>query len=227
MRSKKTCGAALFMFAALCVLLNCISAVYGPATAARLLSRGEAALHKSNFEAAVGFYSRAIPCAPRNEAAWYGRGVADFRLCRYDDAIADANEAIRLRPYASPAFLCLRAAALCEKGDYQRAAADFDASLQAQARRLHVLSARQRVPEIRGATTRQCSITTARSCCGPTANWPLSGRANLFTAKGDYAAAIGAFTNALQRRPDFAEALCRRARHMRRSTNRPAHAPTS
>jgi len=65
-----------------------------------LLSDPEAAISYflSDPEAAISYFERAIGLRPEDPRAWYSRGYALSRSERFEEALADLNEAIRLKP---------------------------------------------------------------------------------------------------------------------------------
>ena len=73
--------------------------------------------------------TEAIRLDPLKPEFFYNRGLAYVDNGQYDRAIADYNEAVRLRPEAK--FLSSRGDSYNYKGDYDRAIADYDRALAA------------------------------------------------------------------------------------------------
>jgi tetratricopeptide (TPR) repeat protein len=80
------------------------------------------------IERAIDQAAAAVRANP-SPATYISRGLAWHRACRYDLAIADFNEAIRLKPFVEVAYQD-RANALEAQGRYAEALADYDAAIR-------------------------------------------------------------------------------------------------
>jgi tetratricopeptide (TPR) repeat protein len=73
--------------------------------------------------------TRTIERWPNHADAYYFRGLAYFQKGEYDQAIADYDQALRLKPDQDSAYNN-RGHAYLEKGQYDRAIADYDQALR-------------------------------------------------------------------------------------------------
>ena len=92
--------------------------------------RGRAADKNKNYDLAVKEFTEAIRLAPNGSDDYYFHRAKVYVLYlkNYDAAIADVNNALRLK--ADPESYFLRGVAYHAKGDYAKAVADFEKSLQ-------------------------------------------------------------------------------------------------
>ena len=106
-------------------------AVVADASAARRAGeRGDALFGARKYADAAVAYGEALDGDPANGEMWRKRSWAQYQLGRYNQAVADGNEAVRRLPN-SPAARNTRGLALQARSEYDRALADF-----AEARRL-------------------------------------------------------------------------------------------
>jgi tetratricopeptide (TPR) repeat protein len=92
--------------------------------------RGRAADNNKNYDLAVKEFTEAIRLVPNGSDDYYFHRAKVYILYlkNYDAAIADVNNALRLK--ADPESYFLRGVAYHAKGDYAKAVADFEKSLQ-------------------------------------------------------------------------------------------------
>jgi uncharacterized protein (TIGR02145 family) len=92
--------------------------------------RGRAADNNKNYDLAVKEFTEAIRLAPNGSDDYYFHRAKVYLLYlkKYDAAIADLNNALRLK--ADPESYFLRGVAYHVKGDYAKAIADLEKSLQ-------------------------------------------------------------------------------------------------
>ncbi len=105
-----------------------------PASADALFERGVTYIEKRNYHAAYGDLSRSIRLRPNLALAYYERGLALWYQgdeTRFDEAIADFDEAIRLIPSD---FLAWRSRAMLwfAKRNYGKAIDDFNEAIRLQ-----------------------------------------------------------------------------------------------
>jgi len=99
-----------------------------PDFAAALFNRGNLQLRRGNAEAAIADYSKAL-VKSRDPKVLVQRGNAQVSLGRHDTALEDYNEALRLDPNSFTARVN-RAGILASRGDWKKAADDFEAALR-------------------------------------------------------------------------------------------------
>jgi len=78
---------------------------------------------------AKNYWDRAIAANPKVPEAYNNRGLAFYNLKRYQDAIKDFSQSIRMKPGYAEAFNN-RGNAYYELDQYEKARADFDQSIQ-------------------------------------------------------------------------------------------------
>ncbi len=92
--------------------------------------RGRALLYMGRFEEAESAFGRAIQLDPTLfPSYWINRALAKNGMGRFSEAIADANEAIRLQPESGQGFRA-RARARAGLGDVEEALADYAQAIQ-------------------------------------------------------------------------------------------------
>src|SRR5262245_37862187 len=95
-----------------------------PQTPDELVKLGNEELEKGNFETAIEHYNAAVRLDPRFAHAYYARGVVAAKKGDFRNALADFEQAFRLKPLAL--YLRVVAAARFNLGHYQRAVADLN-----------------------------------------------------------------------------------------------------
>jgi tetratricopeptide (TPR) repeat protein len=103
------------------------------------LERAEEYSLQGEYQQAIAAYTEAIRLAPRDAAAWYGRGYCHAALGDSSRAVADFTEGVRLEPaleasyssYISKAFR-MRAEEFMNERAFDRALADYNESIRLQ-----------------------------------------------------------------------------------------------
>jgi lipoprotein NlpI len=90
-----------------------------------LMQQAGNAFREGDLELAVSLASRAVEAEPRNAGTWYLRGRMRSEQRRFDEALKDLNEAVRLAPLAAP-VLHDRGEVRFALGDVEGAMGDFD-----------------------------------------------------------------------------------------------------
>ncbi|MCH9050323.1 MAG: tetratricopeptide repeat protein [Proteobacteria bacterium] len=145
------------------------------------------------------------------------RGEAYDRKGEYDRAIADYDQAIRLKPDYALAFND-RGVAYYRKGEYDRAIADFDQAIRLKPDYALAFNNRGSAYDDKGDHDRVIAdydraiadFTQAirlDTLEGPRKAWPFNNRGNSYRAKGQYDRAIADFDRAIRLNPDYAIAF--------------------
>jgi lipoprotein NlpI len=92
---------------------------------ADLVKQGNAAFKKRDLPGAISFFTQAIAADPSNHIAYYNRGRVHDYEGRFDPALADYNEVLRLQPDYSGCSQ-LRGALHLRLGHFAEALADFN-----------------------------------------------------------------------------------------------------
>jgi tetratricopeptide (TPR) repeat protein len=103
------------------------------------LERAEEYSLQGEYDQAIASFTEAIRLAPRDAAAWYGRGYCHAAMNDSSRAVADFTEGVRLSPeleksyagYISKAFR-MRAEEFMNERAFERALADFNESIRLQ-----------------------------------------------------------------------------------------------
>ena len=93
------------------------------------LQKGSAEGNKSNLEAVISVYDRAIQLKPDFIVAYNCRGIAHAVLGKYQDAITDFTAAIRLKPDYAEAYN-IRGFTYYKWGKYQNAITDYGVAVR-------------------------------------------------------------------------------------------------
>jgi tetratricopeptide (TPR) repeat protein len=91
-------------------------------------NRGNAWYVRTNYDAAISDYDKAINRNPRFTDAYHDRGLAWFKRGDFERAVKDFSDAIRLDPKRTRAYND-RGLALYNKGEYDLAIRDFSRSI--------------------------------------------------------------------------------------------------
>ena len=106
--------------------------------------RGNAYIHKGDYNAAARDYDEAIRFNPKNAAAFYNRGNVFFRLGRYDEAITNYDKAIELKPDYAVAFNN-RCFVYNAKGEHDQAIKDCDHAIRLDSKQANFFVSRGNV----------------------------------------------------------------------------------
>ena len=81
------------------------------------------------YDKAISDFTRALEINPKDEAAYYNRGIAYVGKGQYYQAIADYSKAIEINPKLDKAYYH-RGNAYVEKAEYDRAIRDYDKAIE-------------------------------------------------------------------------------------------------
>lgn len=184
-------------------------------SAVQYYNDGAAAFSANKFDEAITAFTNAIKKrtgAPYADA-YYGRGVCYNRKREYAKAVADFNEALKVKPNLGEAYL-ERAGANAGLGKFQEALADYTTAEQKGANRSEVIKFRgsmyfQMKDYDKAIADWKAYIAAVPNAKGSEAIYYNIGLAYL--EKKQYPQAVEAFTNALKAKPDYAAAFSGRA----------------
>jgi lipoprotein NlpI len=109
--------------------LHGASAIAADPKSKELVSQGNAAFRKRDLPGAISSFTHAIAADPSNPIAYYNRGRVHDYEGRFEPALADYNEVLKLQPEYSGA-LQLRGALHLRLGHFEDALADFNRYLK-------------------------------------------------------------------------------------------------
>jgi tetratricopeptide (TPR) repeat protein len=112
--------------------------VVGPDYVAAIRLRGCVRHELGNYQGALSDFTDAIERNGQDHAAFTGRAAAYFKLDRLDDALADANSALRITQ--KPLLLSNRATILSKLGDFENALKDIERAIEIEEPGGHVLN---------------------------------------------------------------------------------------
>jgi len=192
--------------------LNAIAQVNAASTALDFFNQGVKRLQQGDLEAAINNFNEAIRLNPNYAQAYGNRGIAYSRLQQYDKALADYNQFIRFNPNSAVAYYN-RATLYDKLGDSQKAIADYDQAIRLNPNFTQAISGRE-IAQNKLRTPQQ-SISTTNAL----AQYFSNGRnaKDFFVQamdkydKADFDGAIVDFSQAIQLKPDYAQAYMGRA----------------
>lgn len=91
--------------------------------------QGNAAFKQKDFEAAIGFYSQALDETPDEHTIIGNRSAAFYSLKKYDQALADAQKCIDIKPDWSKGYQ-RKAMALQAQGDIDEAIVQYKVGIE-------------------------------------------------------------------------------------------------
>lgn len=115
------------------VLISHATLAQNPISAHDYSQRGIARFEKNDLEGAVVDFTKAIEMnGPQLEFCYYFRGIALYRLGKFDEALADLGKAITLKQH--PRFYDDRGNLLAQKGDFDGALADLNKAIELESK---------------------------------------------------------------------------------------------
>jgi tetratricopeptide (TPR) repeat protein len=93
-----------------------------------LLEQGHDKLDRGQYQAALDIFQQAAAREPANVPAWYGLGLACYRLGRYGDAVRYFTDALERKPVC-PLALAWRGLAYQALNENVLARADFERAI--------------------------------------------------------------------------------------------------
>jgi tetratricopeptide (TPR) repeat protein len=92
------------------------------------IAKGTNALEQHNYQLALKFFSKAIQSDTNSVTAYSARGWTYIKENKYDKAIADLSESLRLNP--NPFIFSIRGNIYFKNRDYDKAVADYSAAIK-------------------------------------------------------------------------------------------------
>jgi lipoprotein NlpI len=105
------------------------TSVRQPESAIEFSLRGEAYLHRKEYDRAIRDYDEAIRLDPKNDVSFANRGSAFRQKAEFDRAMLDYDEAIRINP-KSASYFVLRGDIFRKKEEFDRAIRDYDEAIR-------------------------------------------------------------------------------------------------
>jgi hypothetical protein len=109
-----------------------------PSTADEFKALGNARFRAGKIEGAIEAYSSGIELEAENHTLWSNRSAAHMQLGQADEALADAQECVRLSPEWAKGRLRL-GTALCRLERFPEAVATFSAAVELEPGNAHLL----------------------------------------------------------------------------------------
>ena len=180
--------------------------------AQRALCYGNFQYQKGRYESAVNSFGEAIRLDPGYVDAYNNRGATLVVLRRFDSAIADLSESIRLNAGAANArAFANRGLAYSQIGKYDLAIDDYNTSLRLDPNDAISLKGRGMANEDAGNYDQAIADFTESLRLMPFAEEVLVRRGDTYRKKGSYDLSAADYTQALQSRPKDVRALVGRA----------------
>jgi tetratricopeptide (TPR) repeat protein len=177
------------------------------------LEKAETALHQNNFETAIAFFNDAfqLDLSPaRAAAAYFGRAHAEIEKGRYDDAIRDFSEAIRLYPDRVEPYWD-RGYAYQQKGNWENALRDYSEVLRRDQNAGQVYFNRGLIYLQRKEWTKAVADFSESIRCEPEQSYAYFDRGSALAELGELDGALASLDAAISMNPTLAEAYQVRA----------------
>lgn len=179
-----------------------------------VLRSAGAALAHNDFDSAIALYDGVLQ-AKLNPSiavatAYCGRGIAENWKYRFDDAIRDFSEAIRLQPDIADCYLH-RGYAFQRKGELDTALADYQETLKRSPNATSACYNRGLIFAQRKQWDQAIADFSEAIRCEPHHALAFFGRANAYIAKQDVDGALASLDSALSIDPTLLGALSARA----------------
>lgn len=155
-----------------------------------------------------------IKADPNNSRLYAARAAVWVSLLKWEQAIGDANEAIRLDP--NPDTYCNRGLAWRMKGEHAKALVDFDEAIRIDPKHARSFRSRAYTWECRGEWDKSISDYSEAIRIGPVSADLYGRRANVWNHEGEHQKAILDYNEALQLNPDCVKYLAWRGLHLSR-----------
>lgn len=155
-------------------------------------------------------FTEMIAADAQNPDAFSGRALIRRHQGRFDLALADYNEALRLKPHDATTLLN-RGVCSFEKGDYDKAIADYTASLRAKPDGAAAYTNRANAWKEKRAYDKAIADSTAAIRIAPTLAAAYYNRGVAWSQIPNYTQAISDFNEAILLNPQEAHAFVRRA----------------
>lgn len=189
------------------------------------LEEAGTALNEQNSESAIALFDRALQLhLPPSKAAWayYGRAQAENSRAKYDDAIRDFSEAIRLNPKGMEAYAG-RGYAYQVKEEWDKALADYTEVLRSDQNAGWVYFNRGLIYLERKEWAKAVEDLSEAIRCEPQYSYAYFRRGSALAELGDLDGALASLDAAISLQPQLAEAYEARASVYRRR-NEPVRA---
>jgi tetratricopeptide (TPR) repeat protein len=177
-----------------------------PRDAFSYMNRGTVRIAVGEIESGMDDYNAALNLRPDLMEAWYNRGnVALLHLHRFQDAIGDFSEAIRLKSDFAPAY-CGRGFARMQLGQYDGALADYNQGVECDPKQAYCHFNRANLYLITGEYQKAIVDFTAALNKSPADALTLSKRGQAYEGLGQREQALADYRAALQLDPKLESA---------------------
>jgi len=161
-------------------------------------------LNTDNPDAQMAQMNQIITRYPNEPRAYSSRGLLYAQLGRYDEAITDFSEAIRLNPQIVT-WYTNRGLAYTKIGDYDRAIADYTQAIDINSQDADAYFNRASAYLDMGSYDRAIADYTQAIDLNPTYTDAYNSRGILFVHTDDYDRAIADFSQAILSNPQYAD----------------------
>jgi tetratricopeptide (TPR) repeat protein len=179
------------------------------------LRKAERALDQSDFDTAIALFDQALQLHPppsKAAAAYYGRARAENEKFKYDDAIRDLSEAIRLDPAGTRANAYLgRGYAFQCKGELDKALSDYAEVLRRDRNAARVYFNRGLIYLQRKEWSKAAQDFSETIRCEPGYGYAYLDRGSALAELNDLNGALASLDAAISINPKLAEAYKVRA----------------
>lgn len=188
----------------------------------KLAREGYSAAFRGDHDAAIDLFNKALQRKlPRHQVAlaYLNRGTAYGFKSRFDEAIRDYTEAIRLNPQSAEAYAG-RGYSYQHKGELEKAIVDLSEAIRRDPNAAAAYYNRGLIFSEKGETDRALADFDEAVRCDPDNANPLVARGLCYLAKNDWDRALANFDGAIMIDPNNARAYEERANIYRRNGDR-------
>lgn len=174
---------------------------FAPQSYDELCLQGRRCLEEKQSERAIEAYTQAIKLSAEQSMAYFGRALAYKDTGKFDLAIADCSEAIRLSPKEAVPYSAYLLRAECHEAnnDLERALADITEAIERDRSRAQLYLVRARIHHKKGGMDRAVYDFTKAAELDPQDMTAVLGRAQAYSDNEDYDRAIEDYSEAIRR----------------------------